>query len=72
MRSFTLVDKSGIPPFQSTPPAEGATANTANRLPAFTPLLQHILQDFASVRAIQRIKNNEHRKEDQNVKRPKT
>ena len=34
-------------------PARGATANTANRLPVFTPLLQHILQDFTSIRHIQ-------------------
>lgn len=26
------------------------TAKTANRLSVFTPLLQHILQDFASIR----------------------
>ena len=29
------------------------TAKTANRLSVFTPLLQHILQDFASIRHIQ-------------------
>ncbi len=38
-------------------PAKGATANTANRLPVFTPLLQHILQDFASIRHIQNAEN---------------
>nr|DAM60599.1 MAG TPA: peptidase [Caudoviricetes sp.] len=43
--------------FNPRPPAEGATANTANRLPVFTPLLQHILQEFASIRHIQNAEN---------------
>lgn len=43
--------------FQSAGPAWSLTANTANRLPVFTPLLQHILQDFASIRHIQNAEN---------------
>lgn len=69
---MAVLTSPNVAPFQSTGPLRSLTAKTANRLPVFAPLLQHILQDFASVRAIQRIKNNEHRKEDQNVKRPKT
>lgn len=43
--------------FQSAGPAWSLTANTANRLPVFTPLLQHILQEFASIRHIQNAEN---------------
>lgn len=51
---LTLDMAKHIAMIQRTP--QGATAKTYDHSSAFTPLLQHILQDFASVRAIQRIK----------------
>ena len=52
-RPMSIISPCCIPEFQSTLSARRATANTANRLPVSAPLLQHILQDFASIRHIQ-------------------